>query len=40
MAAGQEVKPNALPGCDLVVRDASAQHQGSVLENALDADDA
>ena len=38
MAAGQEVKPNALPVCDLGVRDASGrQDQGSVLENALDA---
>ena len=37
MAAGQEVKPNALPVCDLGVRDASAQDQGSALGNALDA---
>jgi hypothetical protein len=38
MAAGQEVKPNALPVGDLGVRDASGrQDQGSVLENALDA---
>jgi len=40
MAPGPEVKLHAVLDCDLGIRDASAQHQSSALENALDADGA